>query len=270
LYDGGDSPKGLNSEWLASRLKLFEQFCYPALAKQSSQQFKWLVLLDSRTPEWLKDRMRETAQWRNFVPTYLDFPLPEEAGCPDALKTEISGQVGEGVTRLITTRIDNDDAVSNDFLERIQACVPSRAKEGLVFPLGYQLHEGYLHLDYSRGNHFISLSEPYRPGVFDTVFTRAHNELYRSVPVRQIWTAPTWLEVLHGGNIANHPSNGPVVSPAGFRRRFCCPDVQLHDIAGLSLLARQARFATLGAPRYVLTKAFNRMKYHGPWARDAD
>ena len=229
------STKGLSKEWLTERIRLFEIYCYPSLHQQTNQSFKWLVLLDSRSPDWLKEKMSNYAIWQNFVPIYLEVPLlPEELGCPAELKSAIRAQVPQSYTHLITTRIDNDDAISKDFIQHVQDCFSRQDSQGIIFPIGYQFHDGCLYLEYSKGNHFSSLIESYRFDDIKTVFAKSHSLLYLVAPVRQIWGRPSWLEVIHGANLANHAKHGLIVSPADFQRRFASDLVPLRSLNTIS------------------------------------
>jgi len=262
-YHNAPTTKGLSNEWLAERIRLFEIYCYPSLYQQTNQNFKWLVFLDSRSPDWLKEKMSDYAQWPNFVPVYLEVPaLPEELECPAELKAAISAQAPQSFTHLITTRIDNDDAISKDYIQRVQDCFSGQDSQGISFPIGYQFHDGYLYLEFSKGNHLTSLIESYRPDSIKTVFAKPHSLLYVVAPVRQIWGRPSWLEVIHGANLGNHAKHGLVVSPGGFQRRFASDLVPLRSLDSKSLRLRQAQFLTIGAPQYFVKKAINRLKYH--------
>lgn len=115
---------------------------------------------------------------------------------------------------LITTRIDNDDdPVCKDYIQKMQSCFKEQELQGIVFPFGYQLlNEGSLYLEFSIGNHFLSLIERLETNYFKTVFSRHHSLLYEICPIQQVVCAPSWLEVVHGSNIANHHKSGIRVS----------------------------------------------------------
>jgi hypothetical protein len=265
ISDQTENPKGLQPEWLNRRLELFDLYCYPSLKQQTVQDFSWLVLFDSRTPDWFREKLNKYSSWKAFIPVYLDCPLPEEAGCPPSLKAAIAEQVPAGSTHLITTRIDNDDAIARNFLDSVRECYRGQDSQGIVFPIGYQLYGGKLYLEYSRGNHFVSLVEKLAGGSFSTVFVQPHNQLYLAAPILQVWRKPMWLEVLHGGNLANRYTHGLTVSPEHFRRNFALDGVELQETSPLSLRMDQLKFLSLGAPRYLATKAYNRLKFHGPF-----
>lgn len=266
LHDGRSNNKGNDPDWLAARFKLFDTFCYPSVLSQTNHVFKWIVLFDDRTPERFRERALSYAKWKNYIPEFVNFALHEEAGCPPGLISIIEKHVSSDCQFLITTRIDNDDAVCKDFIQTIQNQFHSQDAEAIVFPFGYQLYQGNLYADYSMGNHFISLIEKFQPGSFHTVFVRAHDRLYQVVRVRKIFCRPTWLEVVHGENIANRPNNGLVVSTRAFRRNFTIGETALADANSIWLRIRQAQFLAFGAPIYLFKKFMDRMKYHGPFA----
>lgn len=265
LYDNVDNPKGLDPAWLEQRLQLFEKFCYPSLNNQSNQNFKWLVLFHASTPESFKTKIREYSQWKNFIPLYIDFAVSEEGGCPEQLKALIKSHLSDDCKFLITTRIDNDDAVCEDYIQKIQSYFREQECQGIVFPFGYQLlNNGSLYLDFSIGNHFISLIERFEANSFETVFSRHHTLLYEICPIQQVFCAPAWLEVVHGGNIANHHKSGVRVSSHGLRQRFSIKaETILQSEKRLQLRIEQIKFLIFDFPRYLTSKLFNRLRYHG-------
>jgi len=263
LSEGDPDPRGLSREWLESRLKLFASYCYPSLRHQGKQNFRWMVLFDSRTPDWFRERISPYCEWPPFTPLYVDFALDEDAGSPQALQEALLPYIGTGCTHLITTRIDNDDAISMDYIEQVQDCFAEQEQEAVVFPFGYQLHNGRLYLEYSRGNHFISLIARLRAGTCPTVYVKPHNQMYEEVPVRQVWKRPNWVEVVHGANLANRLQNGLPLSTEGFRARFATDKMAVSDVNHVRLRGAQLWFLCVGAPMYLCTKAFNRLKHHG-------
>jgi hypothetical protein len=259
------SPRGLSPAWLTDRIALFERFTVASVANQTDRRFDWLVLFDSRTPEPFRTAIMQLSVRTPFTPIWLEGTLGEYEGCSDEVKQAIVARVPDGVTHLATTRLDNDDGIAATFMADIRACFSGRV-EAIVFPLGYQLTREGLLIDYSRGNHFISLIEAWDVQRLMTIFVRTHDKLYEVVPVRQVYRAPAWLEVVHGGNIANRPKGGLPVSPARLTAEFgIAPDDVLLGPrqTRLTLLAQQVKFLTVGAPRYVIAKAMDRWRHHG-------
>ncbi|MEC4887300.1 MAG: glycosyltransferase, partial [Scytonema sp. PMC 1070.18] len=122
---------GIDSEWLTHRFRLFENFCYPSIHAQSNQNFKWLIYFDQETPEYFKNKIKEYAEWSNFIPIYIKNRFTNEINRENVLNYL------NGVEYLITTRLDNDDAVSKDFIQEIQNKFQKQEFEFMNFTNGY-------------------------------------------------------------------------------------------------------------------------------------
>lgn len=192
---------GIDREWLTHRFNLFEQFCYPSVLNQSNQNFKWFVFFDSETPQFFKDKVATYVTWKNFIPIYLDHVLTGQ----DIRRVLFDGLKQE--TRyLITTRLDNDDAMSRFLIEKIQAEFKGQAFEFINFTNGYVLNDGKLYWLRYKANPFASLIEKITeltPDGFKTILSMTHDQLCTSGKVRQVETQPAWLQVVHGKNISN-------------------------------------------------------------------
>ena len=105
---------------------------------------------------------------------------------------------------LITTRLDNDDALSNDHMASVQRAFQDQSREFISFPFGLQSLRGHLYNVYWTANPFLSLIERVgNDGRFTTVFCVAHDRVRDQGKVRGIVDAPQWLQVLHGSNLHN-------------------------------------------------------------------
>ncbi len=188
-------------EWLRQRFGLFENFCFRSMREQRVR-FKWIVFFDSDTPHEFLGRIERYSSFSAFTPLFVQGALTD-ARIATLLKEIVRLDKGY----LITTRLDNDDAVAVDFLRRIQRSFRKRELELLNCPLGYQLKDGKLYLSADMSNPFLSLVERVtnrdRENCPKTVFCGAHHLLSSVAPIRQISARPMWVQVLHGGNIAN-------------------------------------------------------------------
>lgn len=186
------------TEWLIHRFDLFEQFCMPSVQSQSCQSFTWLVFFDVDTPAVFKEKIAAyAAEWSNFQPCYVD-SLPHE---------KVLSIVREYVDAkyLISTRLDNDDAVAVDFVERVQAHFCHQVFEFVDFKIGYALDAINRKL-YTRNypNHaspFASLIEQSED--FQTVWCGQHIKLHQFGPLRNVRDSPAWLQVMHDQNVLN-------------------------------------------------------------------
>lgn len=264
-------PRNLSTEWLEQRLVFFRRYTLPSMEAQSNTDFRWLLLCDVASPQWFKTEIESLLADTRYSAVFLDVPVSEEDGCPPALRDAIVRCVPTGTSTLITLRIDNDDALRGDFIEYVTSHAPLASVEALIFPVGYSLYfpsgyspgGGVLTIEYSRGAHFAALIEPYDPHKFATVFHRPHNELYKAFPVRQKWTMPIWLELVHGGNVSNYARNGLPAGPRRLQREFAIDMRDIQHLSTVSLRVRQGAFLLVGAPRYLAGKAVRRWRHHG-------
>lgn len=191
------SAKGLDEVWLKERLQLFELYCLPSVVAQRGATFHWLVFCDAASPEWFKEKM---SSYGALVSTfYINGPATDEVIAKSVARTGLVSR-----PYLITTRLDNDDAIGSDHLRLIQQEFKQQGREFLVFPFGLQLYRGRLYNTYWQSNPFLSLIEKVREdGSFTTVMCVEHNRVRTAGKVRSILSAPQWLQVIHGANLLN-------------------------------------------------------------------
>jgi Putative rhamnosyl transferase len=194
----GDPKAGLDPKWLEYRFQLFEQFCYPSVCTQSNQNFKWLVFFDDQTPEVFKSKIALYARYKNLIPIYVHGYFSDSV-----LRTALSEYIASGSSHLITTRLDNDDAVSRNFVELIQSQFKGQSCEFINFTQGYCLHNGKLYKTEDSSNPFISLIEVLDGSPVKSVLCAAHNKLTTIGNIHQVTHEPAWLQVIHRGNVSN-------------------------------------------------------------------
>ena len=258
-----DLRPGCEPAWLEKRFKLFDQYCFPSVSNQSNQNFKWLMFFDVETPEPFKQKIENYAkQWNNFVPIYLDCPLPY-GQFPDEVRAIVREHIPSDCEYLITTWLDNDDAIHKNYVQMIQDNFNQQDSETLNFIFGYQLAEGKLYFDFEVSNHFISLIEKYNPDSFNTCLCRPHKELYEVChSATKILCKPAWIEVVHGSNYMNVYRRGfrvPIGAiPADFSIKA---DEPVDQEKTLPFLMEQAKIS-LFFPYYFLRKVFLRIKHN--------
>lgn len=253
---------GCEPEWLEKRLQLFDQFCFPSVCNQSNQNFKWLVFFDVDTPEIYKQKIVQYCdRWQNFVPVYLDCPLPY-GQFPDEVREVVRQYIPTDCEYLITTWLDNDDAIHRDYVQMIQDNFACQESETLNFIFGYQLCDGKLYFDFEIANHFISLVERYDPASFKTCLCRPHKHLYEVCrSAQKIFCKPAWIEVVHGSNYMNVYRRGFRLPAGRILERFSIqtkgPDDKERTIP---FLLEQAKISIF-FPYYFLRKVFLRIKH---------
>lgn len=195
------SGMGLNPEWLTHRFDLFDKFCYPSVLGQTNQNFKWLVFFDQETPDIFKQKIRDYSNWENFIPIYLD-----KGYTHTVIREHILSHLEEGTSHLMSTRLDNDDALSKWYVEEVQARFDHQRLNLLAFTYGYVLNDKKLYLFRYRKNPFLTLIES-RGGKeknrFRTALGLNHTNLSVFKKITRITSTPGWLQVIHDKNISN-------------------------------------------------------------------
>lgn len=233
----GAAPPG--DDWMAERMRLFETYCMPSVYRQTSTDFDWLVFLDAATlPRW-RTRVEAMAQHSGFRPVFLDGPF--DAG---HASRAIAGLGLGRAPHLMTTRLDNDDALAPGFIAAVQRAFRPRPLEFLNFPLGYQLAGDRVFLRPYLASSFVTLVEEAGAQPWRTVHFVGHHLVGR-YPVRQLRAGPAWLQVVHGTNLANEVRGIPVGGSAAARRfRLVGLDPRIPPIG--ERVAATARLAVRG------------------------
>jgi hypothetical protein len=193
--------KGIDMDWLSHRFDLFEKFCYPSVYAQTNSNFQWIVYFDSETPEVFKEKIHKFQDWKAFLPIYISTEFSDQINCKI-----IASFIREDTKYLITTRMDNDDAISSNFIQLIQENFEGQEFEFLSFPNGLVLSAGRLYSLRYVNNPFISLVERIKPELmygFRTILCGEHSQLSTLGNIKKINTYPSWLQVVHGKNVSN-------------------------------------------------------------------
>lgn len=216
--------------WLESRFDLFERYCLPSVAAQTVRGFHWVIYFDIETPAPFRERIERCREEFPFIPFYT--PHFEAEGWPRSLK-EIFGTYR--TPWLVTSRLDNDDALSVDHVERLHAHFLEQGIEtgSVNFRNGFLLQGGRVYMLEHLSNAFAHHVEPWD----ETAITCRgvnHLKLAEFGPVRQIDGAPAWLQVVHGGNVSNKVRGRRV---AGDEARAFFPEGILGPLRPASPLA---------------------------------
>lgn len=200
---------GGKPEYLEYRFGLFERFTLPSVCAQRVP-FRWLVFYSASTPEPYRARALSYAKvCPAYEAVFVDDRVPL-SGDLAVVSEVIRARLDEGVTHVITTRIDNDDAINVDALAWIRARAVALLQRHSVTPFVISMKNGYAyHLSacftqyYSwDSNHYLTLVAEQASG--EHILKFSHGEIRdASIPVHLIESDGAWLEVVHGGNLLN-------------------------------------------------------------------
>lgn len=198
--------------WLQRRVDLFERYTIPSVAAQTASGFHWIVYFDPHSPRWLLDRLSPHVAAGAYTPVFREEVTWREVG---ADVRQLTGSLGD---LLITTNLDNDDALAADFIERIQQLARPGETRALFLERGLIASGRHTYIRRDRDNAFCSVAEPWTAEPA-TAWRDWHIMLRRHMSVAASAGAPAWLQVVHGENVSNRV-RGRLTDPKRHRARF--------------------------------------------------
>jgi len=181
-------------EWLYQRLRIFNTITRPSVdAATKPEYFFWVILIDERTPDWLKEALPPIK--------YIYNGCTSEVEEREKLDSYLLSLVPLA-TKIITTRLDSDDAVSKHHFEVVGSHAEGVASCYINLLHGVQMKNGKFYDIKLPSNCFLSkVSEP---GDFSSVFDINHTIAQDRFDYKEIDTPlPMWLMNIHKGNVSN-------------------------------------------------------------------
>ncbi|MET3175524.1 UNVERIFIED_ORG: hypothetical protein ABIB52_003391 [Arthrobacter sp. UYCu721] len=221
-------------QWLRHRIGYFERLCRHSVVNQTNKNFKWLIYFDAERDEWFQHEVDRLAVGA-FEPVWIDGPLSAEMAAAAVQERACADWV-------ITTRVDNDDALSRDFIDAVQLQFNHQDLEFINFQSGLQLSdEGEVYHRSDPSGPFISLIERRKETPLRGVYVGRHDRIAEYGPVRQIVAHPMWLQMVHGLNIGN-ALRGIRAAPEILDEYF---DVQVRPAEITNLRLRASQLTTI-------------------------
>ncbi|MGN6267192.1 MAG: glycosyltransferase [Ginsengibacter sp.] len=192
----------LSEAWLNDRFEKFESYCLPSVLNQKNKNFKWLIFLDKLTPSKYLSKIEKLQKTYPGIHCYFINGITE---LNDAFKEAINTLIDKNKDWIITTRLDNDDAIHENFVEEIQNNFTPQhetvidARSGLQ--LNIQKNKAEVRKLYNEFNPFLSLIE--KSVDFQTAISKPHREWASSKNLVVLENKPLWIEVVHHHNKLN-------------------------------------------------------------------
>ena len=184
----------LGDGWLEHRFDLFDRYCFPSVKLQTKRDFLWVVFFDENTPEHFRSKIDAySSNFAEFTPVYVR--KWDTAVIKEKLSSFISGY-----DYLLMTRLDNDDAISRNFCEKLYE---QDLREGVYynFNRGLTFKDGVAYDHSDDSNAFLSLYES--TDNYTGVWKYQHPEVIKKFEVVQIYQSHSWLQVVHDRNVSN-------------------------------------------------------------------
>lgn len=196
-------------KWLEHRFELFERYCLPSVKNQTCQDFTWIVLFDSITPERFKDKISE---YQNECPQLVPVFVEPQNGryFAQIFEREVRSKISEvRCDKVLTTYLDNDDSLNVRLVEDLRQRVQS-VDDGTFFYYteGYQYftdHQYLMKIHYPR-NHFVSVVEKGNPSTVKTIYgygSHYYIDKIKDVKIEYVNDLPMWCQVVHDKNMGN-------------------------------------------------------------------
>jgi len=200
-----DSPKWksqvyLDDIWMQTRLDIFKNVTVPSVLSQTNTNFKWLVAFDAKTPQ----------KWRSEIMKmdtfYIIFTRRGPKTWVDMIKTFKEHDA------IITTRLDSDDAIHEDFIETVQRKFNGLNNGYLNFLNGLMTDGKYVYNHKHKSSPFSSLktNDPNKH-----IRMLKHTQVRNQENFQQIHNeTPLWLIYLHGKNTSERiPEDRDLTTP---------------------------------------------------------
>ena len=209
-------------EWLAERVRVFREYCVPSMERQSAD-FTWLVLCDESTDPDYVEEIRAAA---SGIPSFAVATTSPERKI--WIRQALATMVDPSADLLLTTRLDNDDALHEDALRAVQEYIEpfdhsSLSKLLVRFPRGYRYDEPSRKLfsSYWMDSPFITLFERLggNGGEARGVYLAQHPKIHLEVPTHSEESIPAWIQVIHGRAESTEPEALKGVALTGGNRR---------------------------------------------------
>jgi len=186
----------LEEEWLSRRFELFQTVCVPSVRAQTDTNFRWIVGIDARVPQWHQRRVEEAIRGIGHIVRVQ--PGDSFSNC--ALK-------GLGVGKdIISARLDSDDALASTFVKKSRRCI--RRDEALSLIHGVQLNASprSLRHSFSTSNSFSLLWSRNGTNVLEL---GRHKEIGNNVRIRNRLTlTPLYMVLAHDINTSTYAVRG--------------------------------------------------------------
>jgi hypothetical protein len=198
---------GVDGDWLDFRLDIFEKYTVPSVLRQTTTNFKWVLLVD---PSHLLldgrrfDRIKTYLDFCDIDWRIADWNRPFRHNEPISFRNFAIPKVNN--EWLISSRLDSDDIICRDYIETLQECwQPNR--EIIYIKRGYviDLDKGVARLKDETLNPFLTLSEFVPSKKIRGVYAAEHCHLRSKFAPRRVIGKKKvgWGQICHGRNLAN-------------------------------------------------------------------
>lgn len=198
----------LHDDWMAHRFELFSRYCFPSVVAQSEKNFSWLIYLESTTTPIHLQQITALVSPFPFIQIRL---VNGYFGCMEDIDQCMTSTTAEFV---ITSRMDNDDAIGVDYIRTIQNHFTPVDKNLIILLHGYgynPIQHVASRLHHIAHNPFGSFIEKRKiDGGHISVRGFPHGNPPAGTTQIEVRTQYAWLRIFHDRNVLSKPFGYPV------------------------------------------------------------
>lgn len=208
--------------WLKDRIVLFETYCIASIKTQTCKNFVWLVFFDEKSPQYLKEKIDV---WEKDCPQFCPiYVVDYDDFSSNAIFNSIKGKLNNE-EYIITTRLDNDDALLSNAVENIQSNFIS--KDNVIIDIergfSYDINKGVLSARSDKSGPFISYIE--KIDAIQTVYKYKHRQWVDIAEFISINEMPLWVQIIHERNVLNTINGKPCYKiPIALKKEPICKE----------------------------------------------
>lgn len=195
----------LTNEWHDHRFDIFQKYTFPSFKNQKNKNFVWLVFFDVSTKTKYKQIIKNLEQeFPNFIPVYVRDGGEINSGITGIFRNYFQ----EDTQFIISTDIDNDDLLHEDFVDTIQSLFKPVPNAVIDLRRGLQMslikgNQVLVNEYYAVANPFVSLVENINS--FKTIMNERHNNFRHYDHVISYDQKPLFIQLIHTHNLMNSP-----------------------------------------------------------------
>ncbi len=183
------------------RIEIFEKITLPSVLAQKEKNFTWLVLFDPSVKDEHSDFIQKLENISFCIPVY------SEDGLLPTIKNKISETTPADIRHIITTRLDNDDAIHQDYIKDLQSNFTPNQNYIINFSEGFSYSDEMASIFNRNMTMFASFFECLDNGELQTVYCAPHPALRKVAPVKHIHSKPMYIYYHHSINVSGNKLN---------------------------------------------------------------
>lgn len=200
--------------WLQDRMRIFRDVCLRSILSQSKKPDFWMIGFDEARQHLVEPVLQLIQNHKWIIPVWQKTVNGQAESARIPFLREIENRRLPQHEWLITSRLDNDDALNrvfwhslSEYAHSVSSHDPNLSNFWILFPIGAQYGAGDFRLFFQTNNAFLGRVERLsaeKRGGFATAMHMNHSRVLDAGTVFLPLTRyPMWLQFVHGNNVSN-------------------------------------------------------------------